>query len=240
MRTEALSVDHRVQDVSIELRAGEITALAGLVGAGRSELALGLFGALPITRGTLCIGDSSFSSMTPASAIALGIGLVSEDRKGQGLAMHLDVAANLTAPSLAAFTHYGLIDRRGEERVAREEIAKYRIACRGPHAAVANMSGGNQQKVIVARWARKDCLLLILDEPTRGVDVGAKAEIYRIMRDMAETGIAVLMISSELTEVIGMADRVFVMREGRVTGQLSGAALTENAIMRLASFDGAA
>jgi ribose transport system ATP-binding protein/rhamnose transport system ATP-binding protein len=240
LRTEALSVDHRVHDVSIELRAGEIAALAGMVGAGRSELALGIFGALPITGGALHVGASSFASMTPARAIALGIGLASEDRKGQGLAMHLDVAANLTAPSLAEFTHYGLIDRRREGSVASEEIAKYRIVCRGPHTAVANMSGGNQQKVIVARWARKDCMLLILDEPTRGVDVGAKAEIYRIMRDMADTGTAVLMISSELTELIGMADRVFVMREGRVTGELSGAGLTENAIMRLATFEGAA
>jgi ABC-type sugar transport system ATPase subunit len=173
--------------------------------------------------------------MTPARAIGLGIGLLTEDRKGQGLAMLLDVAANITASTLPEFAPHGLLDRGAERGVALEMIRAYAIACRGPRAPVATMSGGNQQKVIVARWARTCRKVLILDEPTRGVDVGATQEIYAIMQALADRGLAILMISSELPEVVGMADRVLVMREGRVVGALEGADIAEEAIMRLAT-----
>jgi ABC-type sugar transport system ATPase subunit len=229
-----------VRDVSIELRSGEIVALAGMVGAGRSELALGLFGALPISQGAIHVEGRRFTSMSPAKAIKLGMGLVTEDRKSQGLAMFLDIAANITGPALTEVTKRFLIDQRLETAIARREIDRYRIACRGPQTPVATISGGNQQKVIVARWARICRTVLILDEPTRGVDVGAKAEIYRIMRALSEAGLAILMISSELTEVIGMADRVLVMREGRITGELQGADATEESIMHLATTEHAA
>jgi ABC-type sugar transport system ATPase subunit len=235
LRTERLSVAGRVRDVSIELRSGEIVALAGMVGAGRTELALGLFGALPISSGAVEVEGHRFTSMSPARAIGLGMGLVTEDRKSQGLVMQLDVAANITGPALGEITERLLIDKRREAAIARREIDRYRIACRGPQTAVATMSGGNQQKVIVSRWARICRTVLILDEPTRGVDVGAKAEIYRIMRELADAGLAILMISSELTEVVGMADRVIVMREGRVTGELQGRNATEESIMHLAT-----
>jgi ABC-type sugar transport system ATPase subunit len=178
--------------------------------------------------------------MSPARAIELGMGLVTEDRKSNGLAMFLDVAANITGPALAEVTRRGLIDREIEAAIATREIERYRIACRGPATLVATMSGGNQQKVIVARWARICRTVLILDEPTRGIDVGAKAEIYRIMRGLAASGVAILMITSEMTEVIGMADRVIVMREGRVTGELLGHEATEEGIMHLASSERAA
>ena len=178
-----------MRDVSIELKRGEIVALAGMVGAGRSELALGLFGALPISSGAIFLDGRRFTSMSPARAIELGMGLVTEDRKTNGLAMLLDVAANITGPALAEVTKRLLVDKRLENAIARQEIERYRIACRGPQTAVATMSGGNQQKVIVSRWARICRTLLILDEPTRGVDVGAKAEIYRIMRELADGGI---------------------------------------------------
>jgi ribose transport system ATP-binding protein len=240
LRTEALSIGGRVRDVSIELRAGEIVALAGMVGAGRSELALSLFGALPISNGAIHLEGRRFTSMSPAKAINLGIGLVTEDRKSQGLAMFLDIAANISGPALAEVTKRFLIDRCLETAIARREIERYRIACRGPRTAVATMSGGNQQKVIVSRWARICRTLLILDEPTRGVDVGAKAEIYRIMRALSDRGLAILMISSELTEVMGMADRVIVMREGRITGELPGVDATEESIMHLATTENAA
>jgi len=225
----------RVRGASMTLHAGEITALAGMVGAGRTELALAIFGGLPLERGTILIGGQSFGRMTPAHAIAMGIGLLTEDRKGQGLAMLLDVAANITAAGIDGVSRMGFMDRRGEDAIARAEIANYQIACRGPSNPVMTMSGGNQQKVLVSRWARTCRKVLILDEPTRGVDVGAKAEIYRIMRDLAERGIAVLMISSELPEVIGMADRVVVMREGAITGELTGPDITEQQIMHLAT-----
>jgi ABC-type sugar transport system ATPase subunit len=234
LRTEALA-GNRVRDISIELRAGEIVALAGMVGAGRSELALALFGAAPLQSGTIHVKGRRFTSMTPARAIELGMGLVTEDRKSQGLAMLLDIAANITGPALSEVARRGLIDRRLESTIATREIERYRIACRGPATKVATMSGGNPQKVIVARWARICRSVLILDEPTRGIDVGAKAEIYRIMRDLAASGVAILMISSELTEVIGMADRVIVMHEGRMTGELAGVEVTEQNIMHLAT-----
>jgi ribose transport system ATP-binding protein len=235
LRAEGVAVGDRVRGVSIELRAGEIVALAGMVGAGRSELALGLFGAVPILQGAIHLNGQRFTSMSPARAIQLGMGLVTEDRKSQGLAMLLDIAANISGPALSEIARHGLIDRRLESQIAAREIERYRIACRGPATKVATMSGGNQQKVIVARWARICRSVLILDEPTRGIDVGAKAEIYRIMRDLAASGVAILMISSELTEVIGMADRVIVMREGRLTGELAGHEATEESIMHLAT-----
>jgi ABC-type sugar transport system ATPase subunit len=240
LRTEALSVAGRVRDVSIELRSGEILALAGMVGAGRSELALGLFGALPILSGAIHVDGHRCTSMSPAKAIALGMGLVTEDRKSQGLAMLLDVAANITGPALKEVTKRLLINQPMERAIARQQIERYRIACRGPRTPVATMSGGNQQKVIVSRWARICRTVLILDEPTRGVDVGAKAEIYRIMRELCAQGLAILMISSELTEVVGMADRVIVMREGRVAGELQGEEATEESIMHLATSECAA
>jgi len=240
LRTERLSVAGRVRDVSIELRSGEIVALAGMVGAGRTELALGLFGALPISGGVVEVEGRRFTSMSPARAIELGMGLVTEDRKSQGLAMQLDVAANITGPALGEITKRLLIDKRQETAIARREIDRYRITCRGPQTPVATMSGGNQQKVIVSRWARICRTVLILDEPTRGVDVGAKAEIYRIMRELADAGLAILMISSELTEVVGMADRVIVMREGCITGELQGRDVTEESIMHLATAERAA
>src|SRR5262249_42724691 len=223
-----------------ELYAGEIVALAGMVGAGRTELALGLFGALPLAKGAIYIDGERFVVMSPAKAIRLGMGLVTEDRKAQGLALLLDVAANITAPALAEAPRGGPVDRGGEGPTPGREIEPPRPACRGPATPVATMSGGNQQKVIVARWARICRTVLILDEPTRGVDVGAKVEIYRIMRELAAAGVAILMISSELTEVIGMADRVIVMREGHVTGELLGSEATEESIMHLATSERAA
>jgi ribose transport system ATP-binding protein/rhamnose transport system ATP-binding protein/inositol transport system ATP-binding protein len=230
-----ISVPGRVRGASITVRAGEVTTLAGMVGSGRSELALGIFGGLALSGGQIAIGGKTYSAMSPAKAIEEGIGLLTEDRKGQGLAMLLDVASNISAADLSSVSRKGLINQRKENEIARLEISAYQIACRGPSNPVFNMSGGNQQKVLVSRWARTCKKVLILDEPTRGVDVGAKAEIYRIVRGLAENGIAVLMISSELPEVVGMSDRVVVMREGVITGELVGDEINEGEIMQLAT-----
>jgi len=230
-----VSVPGRVRNASLSLKAGEITGLAGMVGSGRSELAFAIFGALQKSAGEIVLDGRAISHPTPARSIADGIGLVTEDRKSQGLAMQLDIAANITASTLSAVTRLGLIDRRAEDAIARSEIDNYRIACRGPWTAVAQMSGGNQQKVILARWARTSTRVLILDEPTRGVDIGAKAEIYRIIQELADRGLAILMISSELPEIVGMSDRVFVMREGEVVGELEASAITEEAVVALAT-----
>lgn len=230
-----ISVSGRVHKASIELRAGEITALSGMVGAGRTELAMALFGGLPMTSGQISIGGETFRKMTPSLAIEKGIGLLTEDRKGQGLAMLTDVAANISASDLGSVSQSGWLNHAKEQAIAAAEITIYRIACRGPQGAVLTMSGGNQQKVLVARWARTSRKVIIMDEPTPGVDVGAKAEIYRIMRQLADRGLAVLMISSEMPEVIGLADRVFVMREGVITGELGAGEIQEQRIIQLAT-----
>lgn len=225
----------RVKGCSISLRRGEIVALAGMIGSGRTELAMAIFGGQDMDAGLIEIAGKQFKSMTPIRAIELGIGLLTENRKTEGLLMQLDVAANVTAAGLAEVTRNGLLDTAAEASIAKTAIAEYRIACRGPSMLVANMSGGNQQKVLLARWARRARSVLILDEPTRGVDVGAKAEIYRMMQELANGGLAILMISSELPEVVGMADRVYVMRDGTISGELQGAEIDEHAIMNLAT-----
>jgi ABC-type sugar transport system ATPase subunit len=230
-----ISVRGRVYGASIELRSGEISALAGMVGAGRTELAMALFGGLPMAGGQVTLDGVSYTRITPAQAIALGIGFLTEDRKGQGLAMLQDVATNITASDLKSVSSSGWLDRGKELEIAKSEVETYRIACRGPQGPVLTMSGGNQQKVLVSRWARTSRRVIIMDEPTRGVDVGAKAEIYRIMRQLADSGLAVLMISSDMPEVIGLADRVFVMCEGVITGELRGEAIDEHGIIRLAT-----
>ena len=225
----------RVKGCSLHLRRGEITALAGMIGSGRTELAMALFGAEALDAGSISLDGKPVARMTPALAIRLGLGLLTEDRKKEGLAMLLDVAANVTAANLEEITSLGLLDRQAERHIADEAIAQYRIACRGPATSVALMSGGNQQKVLLARWARTATSVLILDEPTRGVDVGAKADIYRMMHEAADRGLAILMISSELLEVVGMAERVYVMRDGKISGELVGADISEHAIMTLAT-----
>jgi ribose transport system ATP-binding protein len=235
LKATEVSVKGRVTNASIELKAGEITALAGMVGAGRTELALALFGGLPMSSGQINIDGETFGKMTPALAINKGIGLLTEDRKGQGLAMLMNVSTNISAADLKSVSRSGWLDSAREQEIARAEIDSYRIACRGPQGPVLTMSGGNQQKVLVARWARTARKIIIMDEPTRGVDVGAKAEIYRIMRQLANDGLAVLMISSEMPEVIGLADRVFVMREGVITGEVSGDQINDQRIIQLAT-----
>ncbi|MDQ0469884.1 sugar ABC transporter ATP-binding protein [Labrys wisconsinensis] len=235
LTARGITVPGRVRGAGLELKAGTITGLAGMVGSGRTELALALFGALPMGGGTVLLDGESFASLTPARAIRLGIGLVTEDRKSQGLAMLLDVAANVSASTLDQLSSRGLLDRARETGIAEEAIRAYQIACRGPSQPVALMSGGNQQKVIVARWARTARRVLILDEPTRGVDVGAKMEIYRIMQALADRGLAILMISSELPEIVGMSDRVVVMREGEISGVLERDEIDEAAIVMLAT-----
>ncbi len=235
-----INVPGRVRGAGLDLRAGTITGLSGMVGSGRTELALAIFGVLPMGGGAVVVEGTPFTAMTPARAIALGIGLVTEDRKAQGLAMLLDVAANVTASTLDQVSRRGLLDRGRETAIAEAAIQSYRIACRGASQPVALMSGGNQQKVVVARWARTSRRVLILDEPTRGVDVGAKMEIYRIMQSLADEGLAILMISSELPEIVGMSDRVVVMREGEISGVLEGEEIDEAAIVTLATHRDAA
>lgn len=226
----------KVRDVSFELRKGEILGVAGMVGSGRSETAHALFGSLPRASGSVSVEGSGYTNATPAASIALGMGLLTEDRKGEGLHMLLDGAANISSATLREFRRGVALDQALETDVARREIARFRIAIAGPHAGVRSLSGGNQQKLLFARWARACRRILILDEPTRGVDVGAKVEIYGIIRALANEGVGIIIISSELPEVIGLCTRVLVMREGCIAGAVEGEDINEQAIMRLATF----
>jgi ribose transport system ATP-binding protein len=237
LSVRGLQAQPRVREVSFELRAGEILGLAGLVGAGRSEVAHAIFGSMPKTAGEVSLANERYDRPSPAQSIARGLGFLTEDRKGEGLLMGLDAACNISAPRLRDYRRGLTLDREREIAAALEEIGRFRIAVPGPTSGVRALSGGNQQKILFARWTRACRRVLILDEPTRGVDVGAKVEIYRIIHDLAASGLGVIVISSELPEIVGLCSRVVVMREGRVTGELVGEAIGETEIMRLATQD---
>lgn len=225
----------RLRDASLRLHQGEILGVAGMVGSGRTELAETLFGSRRAQAGEVLLSGQTVTAPSPARAIAEGVGFLTEDRKGEGLLMLLDIAANVTAPRLRDISGFWRLDRRAEQRIGGEAIARFAIAAPGPATAVRGLSGGNQQKVLFGRWVRSARRVLLLDEPTRGVDVGAKAEIYRIIHALAESGVAILVISSELPEIVGLCDRVLVMRDGLVMGEVEGREVTEEGIMRLAT-----
>ena len=225
----------RVKNASLVLHAGEILGIGGLVGAGRSELAQTIFGSSDSQSGVVELDGKASDKRSPAKSIASGVGFLTEDRKGEGVLMLQDCARNISAPDLSSFSSNSFIDRRREEDAAVEEIKRFRIAIPGPRSLVRTLSGGNQQKVLLARWSRVCKKVLILDEPTRGVDVGAKVEIYNFIRQLADSGVAVLMISSELSELVGMSDRIVVMREGYTMGELKKSDISEEAVMALAT-----
>jgi ribose transport system ATP-binding protein len=236
----ALEVKHLTRkgvlhDVSFTVRKGEVLGIAGLVGAGRTETARVIFGADPIDSGTIEVFGKPVRIKSPQDAIKHGIGLVTEDRKQQGLVLGMAVRENTTLANLDFLSSLGFI-RRGQEREVAE---KYRgdLAIKTPNIeqTVHNLSGGNQQKVVLAKWLFTGSKILIFDEPTRGIDVGAKSEIYKLMNELAKNGVAIIMISSELPEVLGMSDRIIVMHEGRLTGELSRADATQEKIMHLAT-----
>lgn len=225
----------RVKDISFDLYAGEVLGLAGLVGAGRSEVARAVFGVDRRSAGDVLLDGSPTRWRGPRDAIAAGIGFVPEDRKGQGLFLGLQVPANMSAACLPSVSRYGWFRSGRERRLARDHCHLLSLRQSALEVAVGTLSGGNQQKVVLARWLARRPRVLLLDEPTRGVDIGAKAEIYRLIRQIASEGVAVLMISSELPEVIGMSDRILVLREGLVAGELSGEAADERSVMALAT-----
>ncbi len=234
LSVEDLHAGPRVRGVSFQVRACEIVCLAGMVGSGRTEVAEAIFGSRPIASGRIRIKGEETQSISPRSAIDRGIGFLTENRQREGLFRQLSIASNIVAPSLGDVTRKGLIQPRAEQEIAEAQIKAFSIATPSAEVKVGALSGGNQQKVLFGRWSRIADCLLILDEPTRGIDVGAKVEIYRLTRALADKGIAVLMISSELPEVIGLADRIVVMAQGRVSGELRGAGATEEDVMALA------
>ena len=217
--------------ISLSLRRGEIVGMAGLIGAGRTELARLIFGADRARSGEIYIHGRLTAIHHPSDAIRAGIGLVPESRKEQGLFLQMAIGENITINAMPRFSVAGFLNRSRLRRVAQQQVNELNIRLASLDQAVMNLSGGNQQKVVLARWLTLNPTVLLLDEPTRGVDVGAKAEIYRIMSQLAHAGVAILMISSELPEILGMSDRILVMREGRITAELPGRTTTQEEIM---------
>jgi ribose transport system ATP-binding protein len=228
-----LRVPGAPEGVSFSVRRGEILGFAGLVGAGRTELMETLFGVRPASGGVMSINGERFSPTHPRDAIRRGVYLVPEDRKRHGLVLPMSVAENTSLPSVGERARFGLLDRSGDQRVAQAEVARLRIRTPSVEQKVVTLSGGNQQKVVLGKWLAMSPKLLILDEPTRGIDVGAKAEIYRHMAELAAQGIAILMVSSDMDEVMGISDRVIVMHERRLTGVLERAELTQRRLAAL-------
>jgi ribose transport system ATP-binding protein len=231
-----LSRGRMVRDVSFNLRRGEILGLAGLVGAGRTEVARAVFGADRPDSGTILVHGKVAHIQSPADAVHLGIGYLSEDRKRYGLAIGMDVETNIVLATLRRFADaIGRVDFRRTRAVAEQRVHRLGIKTPSIHQKVRNLSGGNQQKVVIAKWLTADTEILIFDEPTRGIDVGAKSEIYHLLNDLARQGKSIIMISSELPEILRMSHRIVVMCEGRIRGELSGAEATQEKIMTYAT-----
>jgi ribose transport system ATP-binding protein len=224
-----------IEDINFTVRQGEILGIAGLVGAGRTELARAVFGADPIDEGEIWLNGTQVHVRSPKDAIRLGIGLVTEDRKALGLILGMVVRENISLANLDAITRLGFVNRREEKRVAVQFIEDLMIKTPSVEQQVQNLSGGNQQKVVLAKWLFTQSRVLIFDEPTRGIDVGSKVEIYQLMNKLAASGVAIIMISSELPEILGMSDRILVMHEGHIAGELSREDATQEKIMHLAT-----
>jgi rhamnose transport system ATP-binding protein len=228
------STQAHIDSVSFDVRAGEIFGLAGLVGAGRTQLAETLFGLTPADAGTIHVGGAEAFIRGPEDAIRAGVAYVPEDRRRHGVVADLPLRANTTLAILDRISHAALLDTAAERRGAASWVERLGIKTDGIDAPVASLSGGNQQKVAIARWLATEPRVLILDEPTQGIDVGAKAECHRIMCDLAERGLAIVMISSELAEILGMSDRIGVMRGGSMAGILERSEASAEAVLRLA------
>ncbi|MBM3676741.1 MAG: sugar ABC transporter ATP-binding protein [Actinobacteria bacterium] len=240
LSVSGLSRTGAIEDVSFEVRAGEIVGLAGLIGSGRSEVARAIFGADRLESGTISLDGEPISVRTPRDAVRRGIVMLPEDRKSQGLLMLRSIVDNVTLPHLAGVTTAGVIETRRERRRAGELIDRVDVRAKTGVARVSTLSGGNQQKVLFAKWLLERPRVFIADEPTRGVDVGAKQAIYELIRQLASEGMAVVLISSEHAEVLGLAHRVLVMREGRIVAEFDGETMTEDVVLHAAFATGEA
>jgi len=233
LRVAGLTSPERFADVSFEVRAGEVLGLAGLVGSGRSEIAQAIFGLDPRVSGEVTVGGEVRRIGSPHRAIALGLGLVPEDRKRDGLVLSMSARANLTLPLLERLATLGWISAARERGLIEQYFRRLSVRGAGPDALAGALSGGNQQKIVLARWLAAQCRVLLLDEPTRGVDVGAKAEIHALIGELARDGAAVVLISSELPEVLNLSTRVLVLRQGRTVAELPRAQADQERVMRL-------
>ena len=233
LAAENLLVPGAPAPISFSASRGEIVGFAGLVGSGRTELMQTLFGATPALGGSMQLEGQAFLPRRTSEAIRRGVYLAPEDRKRHGLVLPMTVAQNTSLPAIHTYSRFGLLDRARERRIAEQEVARFRVKTSSVQTRVVNLSGGNQQKVVLGKWLAMEPRVLILDEPTRGIDVGAKAEIYKHMATLAAQGLTILMVSSEMEEVLGMSDRVVVMRERRIAGILPRAGLTAERVAQL-------
>jgi len=234
LRVEGLSTKGGLKDISFSLHKGEVLGIAGLLGAGRTELARAIFGVDKIASGTIYLKGEPQRISSPRSAINSGIGFLTEDRKAQGLVLPLSVKENLCLSSVDKFSRWGIMDTNGEQQAAARYVKELRIRTPGLDQKVVFLSGGNQQKLVLSKWLCSQAEVFIFDEPTRGIDVGAKAEIYQLMNRLTASGVAIIMISSELLEVLGMSDRILVMREGRITGEFSAEEASQESVLQCA------
>ncbi len=234
LRVNGLTREGVFQDVSFTVRAGEVVGLAGLVGAGRSEVARALFGIDPYDSGTITVAGQHLPRGSVAAAMSYGLALVPEDRQHEGLVLPMSVGTNLSLSVLSSLTCGGFVNDRRERELVQQQIQDLSIRTAGTNVAAETLSGGNQQKLVLGKWLASRPRVLILDEPTRGVDVGAKSQLHRLIRQLASEGMATLMISSELPEILGVSDRILVMREGRLAGELAGATATPEQVLALA------
>ena len=234
LKVDGLTTD-KIKNVSFELRKGEILGLGGLVGAGRTETARAIFGADCIHSGTVTIKGKPVKIQQPKDAIANGIALLTEDRKGQGLILGMSVRENATFSILDKMNAGLFVDRKKQKELTEEKRKELFIKTPHVEQKVKFLSGGNQQKVVLAKWLLTNCDILIFDEPTRGIDVGAKQEIYSLMHRLTQEGKSIIMISSEMPELLGMSDRVLVMHEGSVQGELQKEEFSQEEVLRIAS-----
>jgi ribose transport system ATP-binding protein len=234
LSVRGLSTAAKLRDVSLEMHAGEVVGVFGLLGAGRTELAKAIFGLDGVSAGEVMVRDTRLRGGSTTHSAREGLGLLTEDRKGEGLVLQMSVSQNMTLPSLREFSTAGYIRTRVEGTRSREFVDKLSIKTPSLKHKVEYLSGGNQQKVLLARWLMKKLTVIILDEPTRGIDVGAKAEIHRIIDELAKGGLAVLVMTSEMPELLGVSDRILVMSSGRITGEFSRAEATQEKILAAA------
>jgi ribose transport system ATP-binding protein len=228
-----------LKDVSITLRKGEITGMAGLIGAGRTELCRAIFGIDAIDSGQILIHGKPAQIKSPRDAVKAGIALVTEDRQVSGLALRLPIGANVTMANVERISRFGFLDLKAQNRLSTELGAKMRLKAASPAQLAGTLSGGNQQKVVIAKWLFREAGIFLFDEPTRGIDIGAKSEVFELMSELARAGAAILMVSSELPELLHVADRIVVMRQGRLSGELPRGC-TQEQIMKLAVMESAA
>ncbi|MFB8348331.1 sugar ABC transporter ATP-binding protein [Streptomyces niveus] len=233
LRTEGLTREGEFEPVDLELRPGEIVGLAGLVGSGRSEILETIFGARKPTGGRVLVDGKELKPGSVRAAVRAGLGLAPEERKAQALLLIESVTRNVSVSSMSRFSRGGWLDSSAERKAARAATQELSLRPDNPDAVIRTLSGGNQQKVVLARWLLRGCRVLLLDEPTRGVDVGARAELYSVIRRLADDGLAVLLVSSEVPEVLGLADRVLVLREGRVVHTSPAQELDEHRVLDL-------